>query len=512
LAQCAQCGREMPEAANGGDLTCEECRQREFAAQAEEAAWHNPSRNFVVTNTLLAINIAVYLWMVLFRHVSPTSPGTDQVIHFGGNFGPLTLSTEPWRLVTAMFVHIGFLHLLANMMGLFVLGRLAESLYGRWAYLATYFLAGIAGSFGSILWNPLGVSAGASGAIFGIAGALIATFLVGKLPLPKESIRYLLFTLVAFAGFDLLYGVWKEAVDNAAHFGGLFAGLLLGLLLGHHLGPSPSAKAFRERLLFAALLVLVLFGGFVWRKDSYVADVERARLLIARGGLDEAIRQLEVAVSHRPNEAYLLNMLGEAYTKKGNFPKAEQEYRRVTELKPNDPVGWTGLAQTLGLETKFADSAAAWVKAAELSKKNAAAAPWFAAGQTYAVIDKQEEAIKAYQKALALSPNAVEVWAAMGFAQLKAGQNQQAVTSLEKAVKLQPGNADFRLILGNAYLAVGKQDQAQEEFFQASKIRAAIQERLRQMQKTQIQKPGAAAVPQAAPSPATPSPATNTTK
>ncbi|MGZ4789861.1 MAG: rhomboid family intramembrane serine protease, partial [Terriglobales bacterium] len=276
VTQCDRCGRELePAAVQTGQSTCDDCRQREFAARAEQTALRGRQYQFVITNLLLAINIGLYFWMVLFRHVSATSPTTDQIIKWGGNYGPLTFSTEPWRLVTALFVHIGFAHLLANMWALYVLGRLAESLYGRWSFLATYLIGGVCGSLASLLWNPLGVSAGASGAIFAVAGALITTFYVGKLPLPKQNIRYILVTLIFFAGFDLIYGIWKTGVDNAAHIGGFVSGLVLGLLLGHHLGPNPRATQLRERVFIGGLAFLVVFAVFVWNKNGYISDLER---------------------------------------------------------------------------------------------------------------------------------------------------------------------------------------------------------------------------------------------
>lgn len=495
MPQCTQCGRELDSRlVNTGESACEQCRQRDFATHAEHEALRGSQQEFIVTNLLLAINIGLWVWMVFFKHVSLHSPTSDQIIHWGGNYGPLTLGTEPWRLLTAMFLHIGFAHLLANMWALFVLGRLAESLFGRWTYLGIYLVAGLTGSIASMLWNPLGVSAGASGAIFGVAGALIATFYVGKLPLPKENIRYILVTLVVFAGFDLLYGIWKQGVDNAAHIGGLVCGLGLGLFLGHHLGPTARARLFRERVFVGGLVFVCLFSVVVWKKNGYVADVERARVLIKNGAVGEGIRQLQTVVNHRPDEPYILLLLGEAYTKQGDFPKAEQAYKRIAQVKPNEPLAWSNLAQTYAAEEKFPDSAAAWIKVAELSKINGGYA-WFNAGQIYSRIDKPDDAINAYQKAVTLSPNAPEAWGALGFAQLRTGQNDKAVASLERAVKLQPANPDLRLLLGNAYMAVGKQQQAQEQFFQASKLRAAIQERARQMMQGRKQQQGTAAVP-----------------
>src|SRR5581483_1264722 len=270
--------------------------------------------------------------------------------------------------------------------------------------------------------NPMVPSAGASGAIFGIAGALIATFWVGKLPLPKENRRYILVTLVAFAGFDLLYGVWKQGVDNAAHIGGFVIGLLLGMVLGHHLGPARSARVFRERVLLGAVMFVFLFAVVVWSRNGYITDVERARMLIGKGVVDEGLRELQVAAKRRPNEPPILLLTGDAYLRKGDFAKAEAAYKRLTELKPNEPMGWNDLAETYAAEKKFTESAAAWIKLAEVSKANAPLA-WFNAGQIYMQMDKDTDAVNAYQKAATMVPSSPEFLAALGFAQLKTGQN-----------------------------------------------------------------------------------------
>lgn len=450
-----------------------------------------PQREFLVSNLLLGINIAVYIWMVLHR-VSPNSPSSEQVIVWGGNYGPLTLSTQPWRLFTCLFEHIGYVHLIANMWALFVLGRLAESLFGRWSYLWTYLLSGIAGSVASLLWNPLGISAGASGAIFGIAGALIAAFFVGKLPIPKHSQRTVLATLIFWAGFDLLYGIWKQGVDNAAHIGGLITGLALGLLLGHHLSATPQGRAFRERLFTVAALVIVLFTAFVWYRDRDVAGIERAQLLIKNGAIDEGLRQLQPVAKRLPKDPTIPLLMGEAYARKGDAANAEQAYRRVTQLAPENVAGWELLAQTLTAEQKLPEAAAAWIEVAKRSKdKNALA--WFNAGQVYARMDKPGEAIKAYQTALAQAPNLPDAWAALGYTQLRENQPAQAIPSLEKAVRLRPADPDYHQLLGYAYQAVGKNNEAQQQFFEAGKLRAALQQRVRQlMQQRQPAAQGAA--------------------
>ena len=138
--------------------------------------WAKRSTNqTLVTHALVGINAAVFLGMAL-AGISITSPTTQQLVHWGANWGPLTLSGESWRLFTCMFLHIGVIHIAFNMWCLWDLGALAESLYGHWTFASVYLISGVAGSVASVAWHPGTVSAGASGAIFGIAGALIASF------------------------------------------------------------------------------------------------------------------------------------------------------------------------------------------------------------------------------------------------------------------------------------------------------------------------------------------------
>ncbi|HEX9121431.1 MAG TPA: rhomboid family intramembrane serine protease, partial [Terriglobales bacterium] len=151
-----------------------------------------------ITAVLVAINVLIFIAMVV-KGASVTQPTSDQLLRWGANFGPLTLTGQWWRLLTAMFVHIGIVHLALNMWCLWELGTLAEYLYGPKTFLALYLLSGLAASIVSIGHNPLVVTAGASGAIFGLAGALIATLYLGKLPAPRRALRISLVSLLVFA-------------------------------------------------------------------------------------------------------------------------------------------------------------------------------------------------------------------------------------------------------------------------------------------------------------------------
>ena len=113
-------------------------------------------------------------------------------------------------MLTSNYLHIGFLHILFNMWCLWDLGNLAERIFDRWTYVLTYTMCGLAGSLASLWWHPLVVGAGASGAIFGLAGALIAALYLGHLPIPKQAVQRTLRSLVIFAGYNLFLARWAQ--------------------------------------------------------------------------------------------------------------------------------------------------------------------------------------------------------------------------------------------------------------------------------------------------------------
>ena len=147
----------------------------------------------------------------------------------GANYGPAVAAGQYWRLVTSMFLHGGIAHLLLNGFALYQLGALFETWLGSTRLLITYFVTGIAGSLASILWTNA-PSVGASGAIFGLLGALIA-FLVRRREHLNPAAKSLLMQLLGWAAINVFFGFSVPGIDNAAHLGGCAAGFLLGLFL-----------------------------------------------------------------------------------------------------------------------------------------------------------------------------------------------------------------------------------------------------------------------------------------
>lgn len=160
--------------------------------------------------------------------VPPISPSSHELLRWGANFGPLSLGPQPWRLLFSNYLHAGIIHIGFNMWCLWNLGALAERIFTPWTYLLIYTACGLSGSLMSAWWHPHVVGVGASGAIFGLAGALIAALYLGRLPIPNEAINGTKKSLLSFAGYNLLFGAAIPGIDNSAHVGGLLAGLILG--------------------------------------------------------------------------------------------------------------------------------------------------------------------------------------------------------------------------------------------------------------------------------------------
>jgi rhomboid protease GluP len=180
--------------------------------------------------TLIALNVAVYLAMVA-KGISAIKPTPQDLLSWGADFGPLTLNGQWWRLLTSCFLHFGIIHIAMNMYVFFQVGVFTEMLYGKARFVILYILAGLGGNLVSLYIHPFTVSAGASGAIFGVYGALLAFLLVERGVLPKASAMQIGRSAVIFLGYNLIYGISDGTTDLSAHIGGLITGFIAGCVL-----------------------------------------------------------------------------------------------------------------------------------------------------------------------------------------------------------------------------------------------------------------------------------------
>jgi membrane associated rhomboid family serine protease len=229
-----------------------------------------------VTLLLVAANVAVFVVMAA-RGVPTISPGPDALVRWGAMYGPPATHGEWWRVVTAMFVHVGIIHLAMNMYVLAAGGGFVERLFGHLNFFVLYMLSGIGGSITSLAVHPGTVSAGASGAIFGIYGGLLGFLLWHRHSLPGDAARSMMKTAVAFLGVNILFSLANENVDLAAHLGGFVSGSAAGAALAAPMFGSRPRSHFVHAIVVAAAgaaFAAAIFASLP-RVDDLLAELRR---------------------------------------------------------------------------------------------------------------------------------------------------------------------------------------------------------------------------------------------
>jgi rhomboid protease GluP len=186
-----------------------------------------PKGDHFATSIILDLNILVFLLMI-FSGIHIISPNGIELLQWGANRRLETTGGEWWRLLTSMFLHGGIMHLFLNIYGLVIAAIFVEPLLGRKKYFILYFLSGLCGSLASIWWYPNTISVGASGAIFGLYGAILGLLLTNAFP--KEGKKGIFMMIGIYVGINLLWGL-TGGIDNAAHIGGLLSGAIIGIIL-----------------------------------------------------------------------------------------------------------------------------------------------------------------------------------------------------------------------------------------------------------------------------------------
>ena len=432
----------------------------------------NQKKLAAATLLLITISVLIFLLMALSGGEWLRFSGA-QVLHWGGNYGPLTMEGQWWRLLSTMFVHIGLFHLAINMWALYELGGLAEQIYGPWSMLLIYLLTGVAGSIASLARNPTIVSAGASGAIFGLAGVLIITLALRRLAVRSGELTIALASLLAFAGYNLSYGFVKGGIDNGAHLGGLVSGLLMGVALAA--GREAQGVRRREGVVYAAA-VLLLVAGYAALKQTRgeAITIEAARQALQRNDPDAVIRRLSSLRSlNRNSEA--LTLLASAYGEKKQNGDAEKYYRRSLQLNPRDAAAHRGFALLLVATGRLQEAAGELRQAVALEP--GAPDAWLQLGLLLQKLGQHAQAADALKKAAALNPNSLPAQFALGISEMNLRQYDGAIAAFQKAAQLVPNNYEAQIWLANAYQAAGRSNEAGAAYFRALQLRARSQVR-----------------------------------
>ncbi|HEY6338911.1 MAG TPA: rhomboid family intramembrane serine protease [Candidatus Sulfotelmatobacter sp.] len=474
MANCIRCGRKL--SGFSFKKICQWCVYHE-AVQRGETPENAPQpvmavpwvgrgeATITLTQVLFGANLAVFLAMAFASSSIIEFPG--HVLYWGANVGPYTLSGQWWRLVTYMFMHGGLMHIAFNMWCLWDLGALSESLYGRWTFGAIYLITGVGGGLASVAWNPQVLTVGASGAIFGLCGALIASFYLGEFSLPRAAIQGVLKSLVVFAGFNLFFGSMFPGIDNACHIGGLITGLILGAMVAR-LAADPAAIARRVSVLGVAVLVLLTGAVGVQRWRGPAISFGRSSLYSQRN-LNEIIAELQKKTRQSPQDASAHSALANAYFANRQFPEGLAELKRVVELQPQNSAAQMNLGAAYLNEAQPKEAQETFTRLLAQEPNNARA--HVGLGMALAEQQNHQPAIDEYTTALRLDSQLRGVYYQMGVSQAELKHYDDAIASYFKEQKTSGDSYRIENALADAYQTKGMQQQAQDARNKAARLR-----------------------------------------
>jgi rhomboid protease GluP len=217
-------------------------------------------KQFPITYTLILINIVVFI-LPLFGGVNIVNISSEELYNLGAIFGPsVVLDKEIWRIFVSMFLHGGAEHIVMNMISLFLVGRSVEMIFSKSAYLGIYLMSGLLGGLFSIYFHPVTVAIGASGAIFGIFGAMVGFVLVNRQRMQQQFMAFIR-SIGLVLLLNLVIGLAIPSIDLSAHIAGLTVGFIGGMAVG---------KSQNFLWMYMILMVFVMWGVYAYLPTLYV--------------------------------------------------------------------------------------------------------------------------------------------------------------------------------------------------------------------------------------------------
>jgi len=371
--------------------------------------------------TLVILGLTILVFLLEIAAGGSTNP--DVLLELGASYGPYIRRGEYWRLVMPMFLHAGLLHIFLNGYALWVLGPLLERIYGYGRYTCLYIGAGVGASIVSA-WRADSIAVGASGAIFGVASAMVVVGYRHPEVVPwrwhrlfgRRMIAVILISLAFGPALDFASRIFKfnlPRIDNWAHLGGIATGALLALLIapprpGDEAAPGgASSEARSEAMVVAPIAIVILAFGLTARHYRTFSAVTR---LLNEGAHLEALHQDDAAVERwqqaerlSPNDERPHDALGFWYLEQNRSSEAVEQYREALRASPDSDEAQLGLAVAY---QKSGDQAKSRQLLDGIRKENASDA------------DSQEEladlcakfklytdAVQHYQRAIQVSPD-----------------------------------------------------------------------------------------------------------
>lgn len=298
---------------------------------------HSGGRRYfpvVATYVLLALNVFIFLLMTF----SGGSQNVYVLLNFGASYGPFFRAGEYWRLVMPMFLHIGWEHLLTNMFALWLLGSFLEPLYGYGRFALLYVLSGMGGSLLSMEASPH-IAAGASGAIFGVAGAMLVTGLLHPETVPRRWKNIFGIGILLVIVLNLVFGHFVRHIDNWAHLGGLITGLILAWILPPtRLTVSNDARSRVQPILILPVAIVVVAAAATANHSLKTRQVtrlvENASKLEAAGKSAQARALLGQARNLEPHDVRVREVLGLLCLQDRDYDGAIREFAAALRVNP----------------------------------------------------------------------------------------------------------------------------------------------------------------------------------
>lgn len=428
---------------------CPRCGAPLYFAQEMPAPAQRPRRNYGFLKhspTAFIIAACVIVFLVEAALSRSQEISMPVLMKMGADSGVEVFAGQWWRLFTSVFLHGNFLHIATNMWALFNLGLLAEILYGRRNFVFLYLVCGLGGSVASVWWHPGVVGVGASGAIFGIAGALLPALKFQKNPRIAMALRGALGSIVIFVFVNLAIGAGVAVIDNAAHVGGLLTGIVVGALLPSYTVEEERKKTGQAIVVFCAAFALIAASAMYARKKyaPMLPRIEAGRLAEA-GKTKEAMAAYQKALQQNPKDEGLAVEYGSYLDRLKKYP---EEIAVVGQLVADHPQDARYRAALCGvyLKNKQTDLAiASCQKALEIDPQNEAYL--FTLGSAYMDMRQTADAVATFRKAYELKPDGFGENFFLGLALLQDGQKPEAAQRLKRAVELNPRDPAARQAL-----------------------------------------------------------------
>jgi membrane associated rhomboid family serine protease/Tfp pilus assembly protein PilF len=421
------------------------------------------------TVQIIAVNTVIFLAVCISGR--SLTPRTTTLLHWGANFGGLTLSGQWWRLLSCAFLHAGVFHLALNMWALLNLGILAELLFGRVVYVALYFFCALGGSLASLWWHADVVGVGASGAIFGVAGALLTALAFQHNRQMRAAMRGHLTSIALFVFYNIAFGAAAAQVDNAAHLGGLVTGLVLGALLpsgartalpeeapqavspgsqrqapAWRLAGFRHAGALRSWLTFGLIAVLLLASaGYARRKHRDALAMSSALRALRNGDHALAFQQLQGVLQRHPNSAEAHFLLANVYLQGDDLDNGVRELKHTIELNPKFTEAQSQLCSVYARQESLREALPYCQAAVALDPANPTRL--YNLGLVQMALKDYAAAIKSLQAAVQAQPNSVDENYELGVALFLNGETEKAAAQMEKVLRLAPNNNRARQLL-----------------------------------------------------------------